>query len=138
MFALVPAPPSARLCHFTYVVTRHRSRLTGLDPATLSTAVLGALLRPDLTQGQEGHDSREGQQAFAADVEGSLPCAEVLGGRTYDLVMLLRHLCQLNPQPPAGRHCRGYLLSQEQFISILYLHAGINEVKTGTAACLRR
>jgi hypothetical protein len=32
---------------------------------------------------------------------------KAMGGRTFDLVMLLRHMCQLNFQPPPGGLCVG-------------------------------
>jgi hypothetical protein len=139
----MPSPPRPRLSHFTYVVTRHRSRLSGLDPAALSSAMLGALLIPTSQREADVHEAApgafagamvdphaQGQQAEGrtahAAAEGCLPSAHELGGRTYDLVMLLRHLCQLNPQPPAGRltvHCRDsqYIMHVIIYIVLIYI-----------------
>jgi hypothetical protein len=77
------------LSHFTYCVTsclQHLRQQRAWDQPGVVAAVLAAL------------------QDHAAT------CGE---GRTYDLVMLLRHLCQLSPHPPAGEvlpHGRQLLL----------------------------
>jgi len=74
-----------RLCRFTYCVTRHRPQLTGFDQGALTAAVLQALPL---------------QHLAAAGLAESV---EAMTGRMFDLVMLLRHLCQLNFKPPAGK-----------------------------------
>lgn len=74
-----------RLCRFTYCVTRHRPQLTGFDQGALTAAVLQALPLQNLA------------------AAGLAESVEAMTGRMYDLVMLLRHVCQLNFKPPAGR-----------------------------------
>lgn len=82
---LPPAPAccawSCRLSQFTYCVTSCLQELQPqLDAPRLAVAVMYALKQPG--------------------VEGD--------GKAYDLAMLLRHMCQLSREPPAG--CEEHLL----------------------------
>ena len=59
--------------------------MTGLDPSVLTGAVLQALQLQDVDRGA----------ALTATVGA-------MGGRVFDLVMQLRHMCLLNFKPPEG------------------------------------
>jgi hypothetical protein len=126
------------LCRLTYCVTKERSHLTGLDPCLLTSAVLQALPLQDMVPGQQQQQQRKQQQQQKQKQQGhkqqqqkqqQVPSQgknarllsqqpvvqqgglglKALGGRWYDLVMLLRHTCKLNFQPPEGEGGTHYL-----------------------------
>lgn len=118
---LLPCTPTPshphRLSRLTYCITQQRRHLQHLDTHSLVEGVLSALR---LSGGQAaaaaaaaGEGGQLPAQAAAAGRQqpshmqeaaaaGQQLSAQALGGTTYDLVMLLRHLGQLRVEPPQG------------------------------------